>query len=395
MKKILFITWDGPQTNYLESLFLPIFERLQIEYSYEFHVVQLTWGDNSRIEERIKTCQTRNIKYQPIFITSRNRLFAFIWAYFFQSKRILNYIKRNKIDIVIPRATTSAALVNGIHRSGKFCYVFDSDGFSQDERVENAGWKKNGLRYILYRKFEKRALELSKSVICRTFKAKSILLERANGLKNSSEIFVMRNGVNSEFFIPRENQTNLADKECVNFIYVGSIGPQYRLFEMLNIFSNALKEWPKSKFMILTGDTNHTVNFIETHFLNIKSSIHVKRAAPNVVVSHIRKSDIAFSLRSPSFAMKAVSPIKVGEYLLCGIPIITNTGIGDMDEILGNKECAFLINNLEDIPFDAINNWIEKTARNPEVKYESRNIGLNYFSLEKSVKTYHEVIEQF
>ncbi len=39
---ILFITWDGPQVSYLESLFVPIFRKLEERCGAHFHVLQFT-----------------------------------------------------------------------------------------------------------------------------------------------------------------------------------------------------------------------------------------------------------------------------------------------------------------------------------------------------------------
>ena len=41
---VLFITWDGPGSTYLESLFLPIF-RILAQSEIVFHVIQFTWAD--------------------------------------------------------------------------------------------------------------------------------------------------------------------------------------------------------------------------------------------------------------------------------------------------------------------------------------------------------------
>ena len=48
MKNILFITWDSPQTSYMEGLFMPLFYQIQKENKYRFHVIQFTWGTKKR-----------------------------------------------------------------------------------------------------------------------------------------------------------------------------------------------------------------------------------------------------------------------------------------------------------------------------------------------------------
>ena len=63
MTNILFITWDGPQTSYLEGLFLPIFKGLA-EHGHRIHVLQFTWA-NAEIVLRTKAiCESAGIPYQ-------------------------------------------------------------------------------------------------------------------------------------------------------------------------------------------------------------------------------------------------------------------------------------------------------------------------------------------
>jgi len=64
MKKILFITWDGPQTSYMEGLFMPIFHEVSKKRDIEFHVLQFTWGDKARTEITQEVAEKLNINYK-------------------------------------------------------------------------------------------------------------------------------------------------------------------------------------------------------------------------------------------------------------------------------------------------------------------------------------------
>ena len=54
-RRVLFVTWDGPQVSYLEGLFLPIFKALA-ERGYLFHVLQFTWGPSDRRSAIARAC---------------------------------------------------------------------------------------------------------------------------------------------------------------------------------------------------------------------------------------------------------------------------------------------------------------------------------------------------
>ena len=69
-QNILFITWDSPETRYLERLFLPIFTGLRAR-GYRFHVLQFSWGSEQIAEARAALCAKSDIPYRKITIVRR------------------------------------------------------------------------------------------------------------------------------------------------------------------------------------------------------------------------------------------------------------------------------------------------------------------------------------
>ena len=65
MCRLLFITWDGPQTSYLTGLFLPILDGLA-RSGYSPHILQFTWGADEKIADTKKICFSRGIPYRAV-----------------------------------------------------------------------------------------------------------------------------------------------------------------------------------------------------------------------------------------------------------------------------------------------------------------------------------------
>jgi len=63
MKNILFITWDGPQTSYMEGLFMPIFQKISERENIRFHVMQFTWADENRTASIQNVAEKMGIHY--------------------------------------------------------------------------------------------------------------------------------------------------------------------------------------------------------------------------------------------------------------------------------------------------------------------------------------------
>jgi glycosyltransferase involved in cell wall biosynthesis len=80
-----------------------------------------------------------------------------------------------------------------------------------------------------------------------------------------------------------------------------------------------------------------------------EASTTVGRLAPEEVVSHLgRTCDAGLAFIRPSLSKWASSPTKVAEYLAAGLPVVTNTGIGDLDEIIRAERVGVAITEFSD-----------------------------------------------
>ena len=86
--------------------------------------------------------------------------------------------------------------------------------------------------------------------------------------------------------------------------------------------------------------------------------------------------------------MQAVAPIKVGEYLLCGLPVVATKGIGDTD-VLGS-EVAFLLEKMDATELECAAEWFCTNVFPARATYrdDCRSVGLQYFSLDASKAAY-------
>lgn len=391
MKNILFVTWDGPQTNYIESLFLPIFLKMQERYGYKFHIIQFTWGSPERIVKTKVVCSKYNIVYNAVPVYRKIAIVGLLKAIFVQSGIIRKYCRENNITLIMPRATTSAGIVNHIISSLNAKYIYDADGFSQDERVDFSGWSPTGLKYKLYRWMEKRAILQADAILCRSHQAAAIIAERSRLPETQNKITVISNGRDIvQYNILPQSEFKIGNG--MKFIYVGSLGPQYGLENMLNVFKAVKNILPDSVFTILTGDKSYANQMIEDSYQDIRNSVLITRVAADAVPNYIIDADFAFALRAQKFSMKGVSPIKLGEYLLCGIPVIATSGIGDTDMMLDGENCAYVISDYDDVNIDAIVEWCTAVWGEYKIKQQAREIGLAYFDLNKTVDLYYEAI---
>ncbi|WP_460759178.1 glycosyltransferase [Niabella terrae] len=394
MKKILFITWDGPQTSYMEGLFMPIFNEINLnKVGWQFHVIQFTWADSGRISKTQEAASKYKIKYHPIKVHKRpTKIVGSLYSMVIGRKVIQKYIKSNGIDVVIPRSTIPAFIIGTVNLRG-VKLIFDADGLPIEERVDFSGLKKNSAVYYLSKMMEAKILKKADIVLTRSNKAIELHLKTI-GEKFQKKFFVVRNGrdiklFNSDIQVRQQARRELEVANYFVFVYAGSLGEQYCFQEMLKIFGEF--NWVRpSKFLILTGDVDLATKQIPE---DLSDRVILKTVQPEQVPFYLNASDLGFALRKPKCSMKGVAPIKLGEYLLCGLPVVTSKGIGDTEELIEYfPECYF---------FDHVNSISEKM---PEIIQFIQNTffadrdlistkARSFFSLQKAAQSYIDALQ--
>ncbi|MBN2681304.1 MAG: hypothetical protein JXR58_02240, partial [Bacteroidales bacterium] len=79
----------------------------------------------------------------------------------------------------------------------------------------------------------------------------------------------------------------------------------------------------------------------------------------------------------------------LAELLGMGIPVISNTGVGDMDFFFEKQATGFLVKNFSEYEYQKAIENIPEITKIP--KESLRNIAEQYFSLEHGVDLYHRL----
>jgi len=393
MKNLLFITWDGPQTSYMEGLFMPIFQEIAKRGAYQFHVIQFTWADAQKIAHTQAAADEMGITYTawPV-LRKPNVSIGSLLTVLTSSAKIKKYIRENNIHMVMPRSTFPAMIVNQI-KNKSFKLIFDADGLPIEERIDFAGLNKESFQYKLMKSAETKMLKSADAVITRSQKAIDIHTAHI-GESYRSKFSVVFNGRDRNVFAYQPHlreivRQALGLKDELLFVYAGSLGPQYCLTEMLQIF-RAYAEKREAKFLILTGNTEFAEQNIPTE---LKAHVILKSVPSEKVSFYLNGGDVAFGLRKPTFSMQGVAPIKLGEYLLCGLPVIASKGIGDTERILENfEECYLYDHSIGLLPqIEQIKNFVEKAifANRNNIAQKAQH----YFSLEAAAESYIKAIK--
>ncbi len=400
-KRVLFVTWDGPQTSYLESLFLPIFAGLR-DHGFGFQVLQFTWGPQGRRQASAAACEGAGIAYRAIEIWRRPVGLGGLASALVGSVAVRNAASAFNAGLVMPRSTLPALATLAAWPDGRRGprLVFDADGLPIDERVDFAEWSRSDLRYRILRRIESAALHRAEVVLTRTHKAVEILSGRVGPGAPADRFHVVPNGRDTTLFRPqgpalRESVRTELGIPPASLVVVlsGSIGPQYCIAETAALVREVQARRPDTRLLCLTGSPEQATAGLAAVGVD-PQRLHILSAAPADMPRYLGAADLGLALRQPAFSMQGVFPIKIGEFLLCGLPVVTTRGIGDIDCLIDERHGVFL----EDLGHPAIAaaaDWVVETFLPDSAGFASRcrAIGRERFGLSDTIDAYAQALE--
>jgi glycosyltransferase involved in cell wall biosynthesis len=394
--RVLFVTWDGPQVAYLETLFVPIFERMA-RRGVRFHVVQFTWAGEARTTRAREACEAAGIPYRSVRVWRRPKVAGALASALLGARAVARAARDFEVDAVMPRShLPGLAVLCG--RARRLPMVFDADGLPLDEAVEFAGRDAGSPAQRFLRDLEAQLVRRARVVLTRSRAASEILLARAGAGTPESSFHVVRNGRDPAVFHPRDEAERLAARAELGVgadvplvVYCGSLGAQYCPGQMIGFMQALLQRCPAARWLVLSAQGDAIAGELARR-PEVASATVVKAVDPADVPRLLACADLGLALRSPSFSMRAVAPVKLGEYLMCGVPVLATAGVGETDAI--GSGAGRLVGNMDAAEVEAAVDWLVEAVLPDRDGFRERcaAAGRAVFSLAAAVESYADAL---
>jgi glycosyltransferase involved in cell wall biosynthesis len=172
-------------------------------------------------------------------------------------------------------------------------------------------------------------------------------------------------------------------------LYLGSIGHDYLLTQMLILFKELVALNPSARFLFVSNNAREQV-YREAAHQNIPSDllrfVTVDRAR---VPEFIALADFSVVFIRPTKSKAGCSPTKLAELFACNVPVIANSGVGDIDEILVYERNGSLV--VPDFAPATLRSAIQCLLDEPEALRRGIRSASQEFSLEEGIRRYDSV----
>ena len=296
--------------------------------------------------------------WYPLLYHRTPRVLGTAWDLARGASRAWRLTRRGHPVALHARSYVAGLMGAAVKRLTRTPFVFDMRGFWPEERVEMGLFRPQGSLYRAAKLSERLLLASADHVVVLTESAKAILRDRearghlASGNEREKPITVIPCCVDLDRFASRPRDAELAATHGLeDRLVIGNIGAvnrRYLTHEMFRFAFHAKSHLPRLRFVYLTQQDPEEVFRASLAAGLERDDVLVAPAAPSDVPRWLTLYRLGVFFLRPSYAAKASSFTKLGEFLAAGVPVITNTGVGDVDRILGSERTGLLVHGLTD-----------------------------------------------
>jgi glycosyltransferase involved in cell wall biosynthesis len=402
-KKILYITYDGLTDPLGQSQVLPYVKGLS-SLGYQFTILSFEKRDRYNKGKHYieKLTSESNIRWVPLFFTKNPPILSKIYDNFRMRRMAFRLQRKYKYDMAHCRSYVPADTGLALKKKFGIKFFFDMRGFWADERKDSGAWDlSNPFFKRVYKKYKRKEaayLQNADYVIVLTHAARTEIM-KWNCYNMQIPAEVITTCADFDLFSLTDPRQKKESKEKLgvpvnSFVlsYLGSLGTWYMMDEMLLFFKELKKNYPSAVFLIITPTPREVIeNGISRAGLLINDFI-IKEVSRQEVPFFIKASDINISFIKPVYSKISSSPTKLGEVLAMGIPVICNSGVGDVKQIIDGTRSGFVIDNFTENDFEKAIQYIPSLLeKRPS---EIRNSAKDIFSLDKGIQSYYSCYRQ-
>ena len=400
MKHIVYLSYDGISDPLGQSQILPYIFGISKVNEYKLTIISFEKPHNlNKLKSNIsKNLIASNIDWIYLKYTKTPPIISTLIDLYKLNTALIKLIKNNSIDLIHARSYITSIIALRFKKTNKIPFIFDMRGLYADERIDGKIWNKNHFIFkYVYKYFkikEHQFLQLSNHTISLTKSGKKEI--QSWELPNLSPITIIPCCTDETLFKKENikdirNELNIKESDFI-ISYIGSIGTWYMIDEMLDFFKILLQKKPNSKFLFITKENPDKI-FEKSFKKNIsKNSILIEASSREMMPSYIGLSDFSIFFILPFYSKKASSPTKMGEIMNLGIPIICNSGVGDVDEVMERSMPELLVKYFNTQEYERIVDIISNNYNFDSEKITKTSH--NYYSLNKGVKKYLDIYKQ-
>ncbi len=260
----------------------------------------------------------------------------------------LRLARRHRINVLHARAHMALAMALLARPLSGSRVIFDVRGLMAEEYADAGRWQPDSAVYRAVKWLEGVGLRRADQLVVLTRRMRDWVV--AQGYAGAEKIEVIPCCVDSARFAARNGTADAAPTtapERFELVYAGAVTGLY-LLEEIGRFFLAVRARRADAFLRILTKSQAAAAAATLRRVGLQDEdFWIGPVSPAEVPQYLRRARLGLSLRKPTFAQIASSPTKIPEYLLAGLPVVSNAGVGDTDELLERERVGVVLRSFD------------------------------------------------
>ena len=297
-----------------------------------------------RRQELAAGLASRGITWHARRYHKRPSLPATIYDTLVGAATAVRLVRRHRLDVIHARSHVPAAMGLIARRLTGCRLIFDLRGLMAEEYVDAGRWREGGIPFRITKRVEAAAIRAADAMVVLTKRVREYLLgDRAappvEVIPCCADLDAIEAGARDRDSTRRE--LDAGDRPVL--VYVGKFTGWYMEREMVDFYAVAREELPGLLFVVITqADRQPAIEALAAGGVS-PDDYRITTSPPGEIGRYLAAADAGIAFIKPCFSKISSSPTKIGEYLAAGLPVVSGTRIGDVDELLSSDGTGVLV----------------------------------------------------
>ena len=332
-------------------------------------------------------CEAHGINWRPKSFRRRPKIIAPAWCMFEMFWSALKAARRSDVQLIHARSYLPAAAAWAVHRLTGTHFIFDMRALWPEELITAGRLRRGSIIHRALTRLEKVCLRDAAAVVSLTDAAVGYLQDQYPTDLQGQHIAVIPTCADLQRF----KRSNKPPSERV-YGCVGTVLSGWFLMDWLaTLFNTVAQKDPEARFEVVTRDDTETVRAALDIDGKLGDRLSIFPSASESVHEALQKQSTSVMFFTAGKSKLGSAPTRLGEALGCGIPVITNEGVGDVADIIRRYNVGVIVKDASETAMNAALGELEPLRSDPDLPPRCRRAAEEVFSLEAGTEAYHKL----
>lgn len=389
--KVLYITRNGLLEPLGQSQVLSYLKGLSKNYQISLISFEKPEGraDQPAFESVQNDCERHGIRWLPQRFHHRPKIIAPAWSMIVFLFLCLREVRKGNAELIHARSYIPAAVALLVHKLTGTSFIFDMRALWPEELITAGRLKRGSLMHKAIAWVERSCLKNAAAVVSLTHAAVGYLQETYPEELKGQLIRVIPTCADLERFSPASNNgaDGPATYSCVGTVLSG----WFHLEWLAEFFHQVAGQDPEARFEVITRDATDEVRSRLGGNEDFQNRLHVFGLPPQEVHPAVQNHTVSAMFFSQGLSKLGSSPTRMGEILGCGLPVVANSGVGDVARIIEQYNVGVLVEDGSSESMKLGLQRLNELRKDPELAQRCRMAAEEVFSLEAGTEAYREL----